>query len=185
LSDSPNPACSHRESLPQSVNLHYIHSSIFILQLSRDMLRLLAATTCSLDGGACDILSAAGDPCVPAHSTTRALVAGQSLHSHQHSLLKLSCNTRSHQQHATGLDTVNCGKNTDLSTHFPSFSVDAAQAATLHQLSWKGGVVEDTTACTGLGNLGQTGLDCGELNPLLSLSFLPSRAHLGAAGWTR
>jgi hypothetical protein len=60
-----------------------------------------------------------------------------------------------------GLDTSNCGDNTGLSARFPAFSTSAAQAKTLHTLSWRGEVIEDTVAAMGLDALGAKGLDCG------------------------
>ncbi len=61
----------------------------------------------------------------------------------------------------SGLDTSNCGPNTQLSTAFPSFDTAAAKAASLHTLSWRGEVISETVAAMGLGNLGANGLDCG------------------------
>ncbi len=61
----------------------------------------------------------------------------------------------------SGLDTSNCGSNTQLSTAFPSFDTAAAKAASLHTLSWRGEVISHTVAALGLGNLGANGLDCG------------------------
>jgi hypothetical protein len=61
----------------------------------------------------------------------------------------------------SGLDTSGCGLNTDLSTNFPAFDTTAAQAETLHTLTWRGGVIATTAAALGLASLGQSGLDCG------------------------
>lgn len=61
----------------------------------------------------------------------------------------------------TTISTAGCGANTDLSTHFPSFSTTAGRAAELHTLSWRGDVIATTAAATGLGALGNSGLDCG------------------------
>lgn len=62
---------------------------------------------------------------------------------------------------AKTIDTSGCGGNAQQSTHFPEFSTTAAEAANLHTLSWRGGVIGTTAAAKGLGNLGATGLDCG------------------------
>jgi hypothetical protein len=59
------------------------------------------------------------------------------------------------------INTAGCGGNGDLSTHFPEFSTTAAEAANLHMLSWRGGVIATTAAAKGLGNLGASALDCG------------------------
>jgi hypothetical protein len=59
------------------------------------------------------------------------------------------------------IDTSGCGSNLELSTHFPSFDTAAGRAASLHTLSWRGGVIGTTAAAKGLGNLGANGLDCG------------------------
>jgi hypothetical protein len=59
------------------------------------------------------------------------------------------------------INTKGCGSNKQLSTHFPEFSTTAAEAAALHMLSWRGGVVGTTAASKGLGKLGASGLDCG------------------------
>ena len=59
------------------------------------------------------------------------------------------------------ISTAGCGPNSAQSTHFPEFSTTAAQAADLHTLSWRGGVIGTTAAAKGLGNLGASGLDCG------------------------
>jgi hypothetical protein len=83
------------------------------------------------------------------------------------------------------IDTSGCGSNLELSTHFPSFDTAAGRAASLHTLSWRGGVIGTTAAAKGLGNLGANGLDCGPVastdpttgNTLVRvhqfLSFLP------------
>merc|ERR1712216_100238 len=57
-----------------------------------------------------------------------------------------------------GVDTAGCGTNTDLSTRFPAFDTSAAMAASLHTVSWRGGVIATTAAALGLGNLGANGL---------------------------
>ena len=62
-----------------------------------------------------------------------------------------------------GLRTSRCGRNTDLSTSFPSFRTNAARAPSLHTLSWRGQVLETTASATGLDHLGATGLDCGPI----------------------
>jgi hypothetical protein len=61
----------------------------------------------------------------------------------------------------TNISTAGCGGNTDLSTRFPAFSTTAGRAADLHTLSWRGDVIATTAAATGLGALGNSGLDCG------------------------
>jgi hypothetical protein len=50
-----------------------------------------------------------------------------------------------------GLDTSNCGKNTDLSTNFPAINTTAALGPSLHTVSWRGGVIATTAAAKGLG----------------------------------
>ena len=59
------------------------------------------------------------------------------------------------------VDTSGCGGNSALSTHFPEFSTTAGQAADLHTLSWRGGIIGTTAAAKGLAKLGASGLDCG------------------------
>jgi len=78
-----------------------------------------------------------------------------------------------------GLDTAGCGTNKQLSTQFPSFNTTAAQAALLHTLSWRGGVIATTAAATGLGNLGANGLDCG---PVVSTDSVAGKTLVCSPG---
>ena len=54
-------------------------------------------------------------------------------------------------------------------------------AADLHTLSWRGDVIGTTAAAKGLGNLGNSGLDCGSLDlglvSTISPAFLRAVCH--------
>jgi hypothetical protein len=59
------------------------------------------------------------------------------------------------------LDTSGCGNVNNISVQFPSFRTDLAAAPSVRALSWAGEASEYTHVATGLGNLGNSGLDSG------------------------
>jgi hypothetical protein len=81
-----------------------------------------------------------------------------------------------------GLNTSNCGSNTEQSTSFPSFDTTAGLAPELYAFTWSGGVLSKFDAAVGLGVLSPGGaLDFG---PVVSYSAPGTVAGDPALVWS-